>query len=93
MSTKYKVTKEFVKELGEKILNTKEGFIILSVDKYFNSIGYGGERKLSDNINRSIKEFINKVGPADYYFQVNGINEGQDFKFSLIPREIWMLKT
>lgn len=92
MDDKYKVTEEFVRELGLRILNTKKGCMIVSVDEYLNLIGNEDERKLSYNIYRSIEESINKVSPANYYFKVNGTNKGQDFKISIIPKKPWILK-
>lgn len=93
MGDKYKPTKEFLKKLGLKILNTKEGFIAIPVDEYLRSIGSVEKLKISaNNVYRSIEESINKVGPADYYFKVIGINKGEDFKISLIPKEPWVLK-
>lgn len=92
MSDKYKTTRNLVKELGLEILNSEEGFIIKSVDEYLTSIKSNTERKPSNHINRAIEEYINKVGPADYYFKVDGVNGGKDLKFSLIQKEPWVLK-
>lgn len=91
MAEKYKVTEKFVREIGDKILNSDKGFLIISADDYFTSIGYNGEKKLTNNIHRAIKEYINQKGPADYYFEVKGANDGKDFEISLIPKEPWCL--
>ena len=91
MTGKYKVTQEFVKEIGEKILNSKQNSLTISADEYFTSIGYNGEKKPTTHIHRAIEEYINKKGPADYYFDVKGDKNDKDFKISLIEKEPWCL--
>ena len=87
---KYKVSEEFVKELGQRIWNSMDDYIIIPIDEYLTSIGID-EYKISNNVHRSIEESINKVGPADCYFKVGGISNGYELKFSLIPKNPWYL--
>ena len=88
---KYKVSEEFVKELGQRIWNSMDGYIIIPIDEYLTSIGIFDECAISNNVHRSIEESINKVGPADCYFKVSGISNGYELKFSLIPKNPWYL--
>ena len=52
---KYKVSEEFVKELGQRIWNSMDGYIIIPIDEYLTSIGIFDEYKISNHVHRSIE--------------------------------------
>ena len=100
MTKKYKgIDKKFIsnfvkRELGEKISDSKkeEHIILYPCRKFLDEIGYKGDVTTGKNNYRSIEEQLNIVGPANWFFKVNAIDDGLTYSIKMIKKDVWYLK-
>ncbi len=92
------ITKDFAKELGKEILNSKQidktnhPFKDFPFENFlYKRIGFEGEVKDAHTNNRAIEEHLNEVGPANWIFKVTGVDSNRAYRIKMIKKKVWEL--